>query len=373
MTENSQFYACIMAGGSGERFWPMSRQRSPKQLTKLFGPATLIEETVRRLEGVVRRENIFVLTNQVQLAATRETLRALIPAEQIVAEPAKRDTAPAAALAAALVRSRDPKGVMALLSSDAMIHNGRRCGQQIGAALTRAMKTDALLTFGIPPTSPATGFGYLELGDEIARGAEGSVLRKVKRFVEKPDAATAQHYVDSKRFLWNAGMFVWRAEAFLAEAELNAPALAKFIREFPATHPTAGTGQASSPQARSAAELYIEERFPSLEPKVSLDYAIMEKARAVEAVIAEFDWDDVGLWTALPKHLPPDPSGNTVRGSVAAVAATNNIAVSNGRMIALCGVKDLVVVETADAVLVCHRDQVQHIKQLMPQLPKELL
>src|SRR6185436_14724300 len=184
MTENPQFFACIMAGGSGERFWPMSRQRSPKQLTKLFGNTTLIEDTVRRLEGVVRRENIFVLTNHVQLAATRAALPMLAPA-QIVAEPAKRDTAPAAALAAALVRSRDPKGVMALLSSDAVIHNGKRCGEQIGAALARATKTDALLTFGIPPTFASTGFGYLEMADEVARGAEGSVFRRVKRFVEK--------------------------------------------------------------------------------------------------------------------------------------------------------------------------------------------
>ena len=372
MIENSQFYACIMAGGSGERFWPMSRQRSPKQLTKLFGNTTLIEDTVRRLEGVVPLGNIFVLTNQVQLTATRAALP-MLPPEQIVAEPAKRDTAPAAALATALVRARDPQGVMALLSSDALIHDGKRAGQQLGDALARATKTDALLTFGIPPSSPSTGFGYLELGDELGHGDEGSVFRRVKRFVEKPDAATAQGYVESKRFLWNAGMFVWRAEAFLAEAEKNAPTLAKFIREFPAAHPDAGTMQKPSPGTRSAAELYLEERFPTLEPKTSLDYAIMEKAAAVEAVIAQFDWDDVGLWTALPKHLPPDPSGNTVRGSVAAVASTNNIVVSNGRTIALCGVKDLVVVETPDAVLVCHRDQVQNIKQLVAQLPKELL
>jgi mannose-1-phosphate guanylyltransferase len=372
MNEDPRFYACIMAGGSGERFWPMSRQRSPKQLTKLFGDTTLIEDTVRRIEGVVPRENIFVLTNQVQLAATRAALPMLQP-EQIVAEPAKRDTAPAAALAVALVRSRDPKGVMAVLSSDALIHDGHRCGQQIAAALKRATKSDALLTFGIPPSFASTGFGYLETGDELSRGTDGSVFRRVKRFVEKPDAATAQHYVESKRFLWNAGMFVWRAEAFLEEADRHAPGLAKFIREFPAAHPMAGSGQKQSPGTRSAAELYIAEHFPTLEPKVSLDYAIMEKAAAVETVTADFDWDDVGLWTALPKHIPPDPSGNTVRGAAAAVASTNNIVVSNGRLIALCGVKDLVVVETADAVLVCHRDAVQNIKQLVQQLPKELL
>jgi mannose-1-phosphate guanylyltransferase len=372
MSDNSNFYACIMAGGSGERFWPMSRQRSPKQLTKLFGTTTLLEDTVRRLDGVVRPENIFVLTNQVQLEATRAALPMLAPG-QIVAEPAKRDTGPAAALAVALVRARDPKAAMTLLSADALIHDGKRAGQQIGAALARALQTDALITFGIPPTYPATGFGYLEMGDVSARGGDGTVFRRVKRFVEKPDSETAARYVQDKNHNWNAGMFVWRVDVFLAEAERLAPSLAKFIREFPAAHPTAGSGQKRTPGTRSAAELYLEERFPTLEPKVSLDYAIMEKAGAVETVVAEFDWDDVGLWTALPKHLPPDPTGNTVRGPAAIVASTNNIAVSNGRLIALCGVKDLVVVETADAILVCHRDAVQNIKQLMPQLPKELL
>jgi mannose-1-phosphate guanylyltransferase len=356
MSENSRFYACIMAGGSGERFWPMSRMRSPKQLLKLFGDTTLIEDTVRRIEGVVPRQNIFVLTNQVQLEATRAALPMLAP-EQIVAEPAKRDTAPAAALAAALVHARDPQGAMTLLSSDALIHNGARCGAQIAAALQRATQTDALLTVGIPPDHAATGFGYLELGEELARGTEGSVFRRVKRFVEKPDAATAAKYVASGNFVWNAGMFAWRVSAFLAEAERSTPTLAKFIREFP-------SGDFNA---------YLAAKFPTLEPKVSLDYAIMEKARAVETVVANFDWDDVGTWVALPKHLPADASGNTARGTVATVNASNNIAVSNGRVIALCGVKDLVVVETADAILVCHRDAVQDIKKLQPLLPKNVL
>lgn len=356
MNDHSRFYACIMAGGSGERFWPMSRMRSPKQLLKLFGDTTLIEDTVRRIEGIVPRNHIFVLTNQVQLEATRAALPMLAP-EQIVAEPAKRDTAPAAALAAALVHSRDPKGVMTLLSSDALIHNGARCGAQLAAALARATETDALLTVGIPPDHPATGFGYLEMGEEVARGSEGSVFRRVKRFVEKPDAATAERYVASGDFTWNAGMFVWRVSAFLAEAERSAPTLATFVKAFP-------TGDASA---------YLASHFPTLEPKQSLDYAIMEKARAVETVVAAFDWDDVGTWVALPKHLPADSAGNTTRGTIAAVNASNNIAISNGRVIALCGVKDLVVVETVDAILVCHRDAVQDIKKLQPLLPKSVL
>ncbi|MBI5767153.1 MAG: mannose-1-phosphate guanylyltransferase [Verrucomicrobia bacterium] len=356
MTDHSHFYACIMAGGSGERFWPMSRAHAPKQLIKLFGDATLLEQTVRRLDGVVPRKNIFVLTNQAQLKSARAALP-MLAASQIVAEPAKRDTAPAAALAAALVRARDPRGVMALLSSDAMIHDGQRCGEQIGAALARAAQTDALLTIAIPPAHPATGFGYLELGREIARGAEGSVVRSVKRFVEKPDAATAKRYVKSGKYFWNAGMFAWSVKAFLAEAERNAPTLAEFIRGFP---------------AKKSAD-YIANKFPTLEPKISLDFAIMEKARAVETVVAEFDWDDVGLWTALPKHVAADEAGNTAKGQVIVAGASNNIVVSNGRTIALCGVKDLVVVETADAVLVCHRDAVQDIKKLTGRLPQELL
>ncbi|MBP6507432.1 MAG: mannose-1-phosphate guanylyltransferase [Opitutaceae bacterium] len=351
MQENPKAYACIMAGGSGERFWPMSRRHTPKHLLKLFSDRTLVEETVRRLEGVVPLKNVFVLTNAAQLAGTRAALP-FLPPEQIIAEPAKRDTAPAAALATALVRARDPDGVLALLSADALIKDSAAFGRQLAAALQRAAQTDALLTFAIKPSHPATGFGYLEMAETLGGG-----FRRVARFVEKPDLATAQGYVASGNHAWNAGMFAWRVSAFLAEAERQAPMLAQFIREFPA-------GNASA---------YLAAKFPTLEPKVSLDYAIMEKARVVETLVAEFDWDDVGTWTALPAHLPKDAGGNTVRGPVIVHESCNNIVLSSGRVVALCGVQDLVVVETPDAVLVCHRDAVQEIKKLIPQLPPELL
>jgi mannose-1-phosphate guanylyltransferase len=191
----------------------------------------------------------------------------------------------------------------------------------------------------------------------VARGAEGSVIRRVQRFVEKPSVTVAKRYVKSGKYFWNAGMFAWRVEAFMAEAARNAPTLAKFIAGFPAR--------------KSAA--YIAKHFPTLEPRISLDFAIMEKARAVETVVAEFDWDDVGLWTALPKHVATDEAGNTAKGPVMVSGSSNNIVISNGRMIALCGVKDLVVVETADAVLVCHRDAAHDIKKLTGRMPKELL
>lgn len=356
MNEDSRFYACIMAGGSGERFWPMSRAQTPKHLLKLLSERTLVEETVRRIGTVVARENIFVLTNEVQLPGTRAALEGLVPAAQIIAEPAKRDTAPAAALATALVRARGgDDAVLALLPADAFIADAAGFGRQLGAALARANESGAILTIAIKPDHAATGFGYLEMGEERANGPQG-VVREVKRFVEKPDAATARGYVESGNFAWNAGMFFWRVSTFLGEAERNAPDLAQFIREFPA-------GDFSG---------YLAGRFPGLK-KISVDFAIMEQARNVETLLAQFDWDDVGLWTALPKHLKMDASSNATRGAVVVSGATNNIAVSNGRTIALCGVKDLVVVETADAILVCHRDAVQDIKKLTQQLPKELL
>lgn len=354
MNENPNAYVCIMAGGSGERFWPMSRRRTPKHLLKLFSERTLLEDTVRRLDGAVPRENIFVLTNEAQLESTRAALPFLSPA-QIVAEPEKRDTAPAAALATGLVRARNRDAVMALLPADHLIKDTARLAQQLKAALARAAGSDALLTFAIRPAYPSPGFGYLEMGDELGRSPELGVVRRVVRFVEKPDLATAERYVASGDYAWNAGMFIWRVGAFLSEVEHHAPELAKFVRDFPAGDPTP----------------YLAEHFAAL-PKTSVDYAVMEKAARVETIVAEYDWDDVGMWTSLPPHLDRDAGDNSSKGMIVTENAQNNIAISNGRIIALVGVKDLVVVETADAVLVCHRDAVQDIKKLMPVLPKEL-
>lgn len=355
MKENPNAYVCIMAGGSGERFWPMSRQRTPKHLLKLFGDRTLLEDTVRRFAGVVPESNIFVLTNELQREATRAALPFLSP-DQIVAEPAKRDTAPAAALATGLVRARNPDAVMAVLPADALIKNHARLAEQMAAALARAATTNALLTFAIKPSYASPGFGYLEMGAEVARTPEGGVVRRVKRFVEKPDLATAERYVASGDYAWNAGMFIWRVGAFLSEVEQHAPELAGFVRDFPKDDPTA----------------YLAKTFSAL-PKISVDYAVMEKAAEVETILADYDWDDVGMWTSLPPHLSRDSSGNAQRGEAVTINSQNNIVISNGRVIALVGVKDLVVVETEDAVLVCHRDAVQDIKKLMPVLPKELL
>lgn len=357
MNPDSGYYACIMAGGSGERFWPMSRSRTPKHLLKLLSDRTLVEETVRRVGSVVPAANIFVLTNEVQLPGTRAALAGVIAPEQIIAEPAKRDTAPAAALATAIVRARGgDTATLALLPADAHIPDAAIFQAQLEVALKNARPRNSLITFGIKPDHAATGFGYLELAPGAGEDLGGSTLRPVVRFVEKPNLETAEKYVAGGNHVWNAGMFVWSVSAFLAEAQANAPELAAFIRDFP----------------KSDFLPFLADRFPKL-PKISVDYAIMEKARVVETVLAKFGWDDVGLWTALPKHLKNDPAGNATRGPVVLSQAANNIVVSNGRTIALCGVKDLVIVETPDAVLVCHRDAVQDIKKIVQQLPKELL
>lgn len=347
--------AFIMAGGSGERFWPMSRQRTPKHLLRLLDERTLLETTVARLGGLVPIERTFVLTNSAQLEATRAAVPGL-PAENIIAEPAKRDTAPACALATAIARRVSPDAVAVVLPADAMIHDVEKFRSQLADAIHCASESGAIVTLGIPPTHPATGFGYLETGRQLAPGPNGSAIRQLLRFVEKPEIEKAREYYAEGHFYWNAGIFVWRTATFLAEAARQQPALANFIETFDPADDIDG---------------FLAKSFPSL-PKISVDYAIMENAEKVAAVLGEFDWDDVGAWTALPSHLGRDARGNTTRGAVVEHASGSNIAVSNGRLIALCGVHDLVVVETPDAILVCHRDAVQHVKNLQPHLPEEL-
>lgn len=345
-----------MAGGSGVRFWPLSRKSTPKHLLRLFSDHTLVEETVRRVEAVVPRERIFVLTNPEQLEATRAAV-SFLPSDQIVAEPVSRDTAPACALGTALVRSRNPQAVVAFLPADHMIRDTATFARQLREAAALAQERNDIVIFGIHPTYPATSFGYLQLGTRLPHPSARTTFGAVDHFVEKPDRATAESYLAKGNYLWNAGMFFWKSEVFHREAQAHCPALAQFIDHFP-------------PDS-AAATVYITEQFPKL-PKISIDYAIMEKAKSVIAGRSEFDWDDVGSWTALPNHLPPDDAGNTIRGPVLLHESTHNIVYAQKRLIALCGVKDLVVVETEDALLVCHRDEAQNLKALHQKLPKEL-
>lgn len=347
-------YACIMAGGSGERFWPMSRIAKPKHLVHLLSEITLLEATVKRVEQALPSDQIFILTNAAQIEGCRLVLSHLKP-HQFIAEPAKRDTAPACALGTALVRSLDPEAVVVFLPADALIKDATTFAEQLREACTLAAQQDTIVTFGIRPDQPSTRFGYLEAGVSLPETTAGCPFFKVDRFVEKPDLEKAKSYLKSGKFFWNAGIFLWKTSTFLREAKRSKPELATFIESFP----------------KKDHEAYIAEHFPTL-PKISVDYAIMEKAERVTVAEARFDWDDMGSWTALPAHLPVDDHGNTLRGAVAIHDSKNNIALSEKRLIALCGVSDLIVVETEDTILVCHRDAAEQIKHLQPKLPDEV-
>jgi mannose-1-phosphate guanylyltransferase len=350
----SDLYVLILAGGSGERFWPYSRRARPKQLLKLFSERTMLEETIARLGDAVPPERVFVLTNREQEAAVRAACTQL-PAENIVAEPAKRDTAPAVALGVGLVLRRDPQAVMAVLPADHLIKDVAAFRRDLLAGAEAASASGALLTIGIKPTWACPGFGYIEQGTR-ANQAEPAVY-EVKRFREKPDAALAESFLKQGNFRWNAGMFVWSIPAIMGELTKHAPELAAFV---------ARMRTADDLDALLAAD------FPKL-PKISVDYAIMEKAARVLELEAEFDWDDVGSWVAVAKYLEASEGGNAANCPLTTADASHNIVFSSGRKhIALAGVQDLIVIDTGDALLVCHRSEAESIKKLVPRVPEAL-
>jgi mannose-1-phosphate guanylyltransferase len=355
------FLLFIMAGGSGERFWPLSRKAKPKHLLKLVSPQTLLEETVRRLRPLAKKPtDLLILTNHAQISGIQKALPTF-PKDSLIPEPAKRDTAPAAALATALAMRHHPEATVALLPADAVIAKSSIYRAQLVAAARAAQATSSFITLGIKPSHPATGFGYLHLGDKTLPKIKGGPFHKVRRFVEKPSLVKAKTYLRSGQYAWNAGIYLWKASTFLAEARRQQPKLARFIERFPKRG------------SKASVEAYVKREFPKL-PKISVDYAIMEGAKSVVAVKAAFPWDDVGSWSALPAHLPTDKKGNTFRGSVVSIDSQNCLALAEGgRTVALLGTKDLVVVDTPDALLVCPKDRVQEVKKLMSLLPRNVI
>jgi mannose-1-phosphate guanylyltransferase len=349
---SNDFYALVLAGGSGERFWPLSRKATPKQLLRLFSSQSLVEETVRRLDGFVPRENTLILTNQEQEAAIRKLLPDH-PENNILAEPAKRDTAAAIALGVGLIAARNPSATMVVLPADHRISDKIAFQADLQSAATIAQRTGDLITIGITPTWACPGFGYIERGRQI----ENSSAFEVIRFREKPDPDLAESFVRSGNFYWNAGIFIWSVSSILTEFNRHAPDLAEFVAAI-----------RNSPDKKKV----LRERFEGLR-KTSIDYAIMEKASRVLVKPATFDWDDVGSWTALSKYLEQLPGNNAANCPVTLEAAANNIVFSDSKThVALLGVSDLVVVQTPDAVLVCHRHDVEKIKNLVRLIPKQL-
>ena len=350
-------YALILAGGSGERFWPLSRRNRPKQLLRLISERTLLEETIARLDGFVPSERILILTNVEQEKAVRDLLKSF-PKQNIIAEPAKRDTAAAVALGAGWVAARDHGATMLVLPADHVIADRAAFQETMKTAAAAAEETGALVTIGIKPTWACPGFGYIEQGEPVRlRGDDKIAVHRVVRFREKPNTDLAESFLRKGNFRWNAGMFVWSVATILREFNRHAPELADFIS-----------------QVRTPKDLdkILQERFPKL-PRISFDYAIMEKADRVLVVEASFDWDDVGSWQAAARYFKNDEHGNAANTALIALDSSDNVIFNDGETtVALLGVHNLIVVRTADAILICHRHQAEKIKNLVGKLPPEL-
>tara|TARA_R110000850_G_scaffold169388_32_gene294715 strand:- start:4823 stop:5899 length:1077 start_codon:yes stop_codon:yes gene_type:complete len=358
MSLNPHLYALILAGGSGTRFWPLSRNTRPKQLLNLFDDATLIEKAVNRLEGLIAPERILVLTNEAQLDHTRKVLP-MIPSENVVAEPARRDTAPAIALAAGWIAARDPDATMIALPADQLVVKEEAFRSVLAAAAAAAVSEDAIVTLGIRPDWACPSYGYIERGEPIETESKDHAIYQVKRFREKPSVEVAEQYLESGNFSWNAGIFVWTIKTVVNELSKHCPQLAEFVSDLSNSDDLMAT---------------VADRFHKLE-KVSIDYALMENAERILNIEADVGWDDVGGWPSVAKYLQQDDSGNSYRGTVLSVDSSQNIVYSatGETTVALLGVKDLIVVQTPDALLVANRNDADQIKALVDQLPEELL
>ncbi len=349
----SERYAVIMAGGKGERFWPLSTSKHPKQLLALVGEQPLIAQAVDRLDGLIPPKNIFVVTNADLIEATRAAAP-MLPPENIVGEPIGRDTAAAVACGGALVAARDPEGVFAVLTADQVMGDLDVFKATLRGGMDLAEQNEILVTIGIQPAFPSTGFGYIEAGDNFAE-AEGVRFKKAVRFVEKPDEATAQQYVETGKFYWNSGMFIWSVPTLAAAFSAHCKPMADLM--------DALTEYAE----RSEIALGMENLYPGLE-KISIDYALMEKADNIVMACGTFAWDDVGSWTALESHFPKDADGNTLIGTCEQIDSKNNIIYSKDRLTAVIGAENLVVVQAEGVTLVCPKERAQDIKKLVAEL-----
>ena len=359
--EPRALYAVIPAGGSGTRLWPLSRAGHPKFLHPLTGTGdSLLQATVHRLAPVAPLDRVFVVTGVAHAAAVSRQL-AGVPEENILVEPSPRDSCAAIALAAAVIARRDPVAVMGAFAADHLITDGDRFLQVIEAAMSGAQQ-GLLMTLGITPTRPETGYGYLQCGGPVG----GGPVLAVDEFKEKPSYDVAEAYVKSGNYLWNAGMFVWRVDVFLAELGRQQPQLA------------AGVSRIAQAWDTPAREEVLGEVWPTL-PRISVDYAVMEGAAAaglVGTVPGDFGWNDVGDFHTLGEVLASDQAGNVVVGRNddskpgVLLRETEGLVVvpNSGRLVAALGVRDLIIVDTPDAVMVCPRDRAQEVKHLVDEL-----
>lgn len=349
---NKDAYAVIIAGGGGERLWPLSTPRRPKQFVDLFGGRPLLRHALDRLRGLIPPERTLVVTGRSLVALTRRTLPE-VPSSNIVGEPCRRDTAAAVAVACGLVRRLGGAGAVGcILAADQLMTPPEAFRATLRDAIRAAAKFDAIVTMGVVPDRPATGYGYIECGRRVDAGTKTRFF-EARRFVEKPDERTARRYLKTRRFRWNAGMFVWRAcvmeKAFAAAAP-----------DF--------TGLVESVANAKSVPALLRRVYPGLRA-ISVDFAVMEKTKNILVAESLFKWDDVGSWQAIPNHFPADAEGNVRLGRSALMDVRDSIVVSSGdHLTAVVGLSDVVVVHTPTATLVCPRDRAQDVKKLVKTL-----
>ncbi|HPW18483.1 MAG TPA: sugar phosphate nucleotidyltransferase [Candidatus Aminicenantes bacterium] len=348
--------AVILAGGRGARFWPLGRRSRPKQFLSITGPDPMLLDTVRRVRPVVPPRRLTLVADAAQTRAARKLLPRL-PASCFLVEPEARNTAPALMLATARVWLDDPEAVVAVLPADHLIRDENRFRRVLRAAAEAAAREDALITFGVRPTYPATGYGYIRHDRCRGRRRSGVVFYPVLGFKEKPNLALADEYLASGDYAWNSGMFLWRAGVFAGKLERFAPGLVP-----------AWKGMVEALRSKSQARLRAAfARAPAL----SIDYALMERAEGVLVADGDFGWSDVGAWSTLLEVWPRDARGNTSRGETLALESRGCLVWNPGRLTALVGVRDLIVVDAGDALLVCDASLDQKVKDVVEALERK--
>ena len=347
-------HAVIMAGGTGKRFWPQSRRRRPKQVLPIGGKRPLIAETLLRLDGLVGREQTSIVTAAEQVAPLLAAI-GVEPAPMVVAEPFGRDTAACIGLAAVHVRRADPDGVMLVMPADQIIEPVERFQQVLRAGAAVADDGEALVTFGITPTHPATGYGYIHRGGFVGE-VDGVPVYDVLRFREKPAEETAEEYLASGDYYWNSGIFCWRAATILDCIRRFAPELGQALERI--------AGAIATP----AEQTVLREAYEPLE-KISIDYAVMEHAETIRVVEADFRWSDVGSWASVARLREGDAEGNVVVGDAELLECADTLVMAeHGHLVGVIGLEHAIVVQTRDATLVCSKDHAERVKHLVEQL-----
>lgn len=355
-------FVIIMAGGSGERFWPVSRKSTPKQLIKILGNKSFLQETVERCLPLVPMKNIFIITNKVQAAEVGRQLPKL-PAGNVIAEPIGRDTCAAVTLGAALVGARSTTGTMAVLPADHVIPDGKKFQRVLADSFDLASKGQVIVTIGIKPNEPATGYGYIKAGAKLPKPKKSKAYKtaffKAEQFKEKPDLETAIEYVNSGRYRWNAGMFIWSFPTVTEALQNHQPEMYEACQRW------------FKAAAKGRIDSVLKREYPKIK-KISIDFALMEKAQNVVVADGAFRWDDLGDWNALARHVKQDRSGNAAVADFIHVDAARNVVFDSRTKakspIALVGISDSILVLTDDAVMLAHKSQSQKIKQLVAKL-----